>query len=93
MTAKADRKEVLVTTAMRGADWWTDHHLNRTKFTLELSHPLRKTLPCRKLNCDALKSGYSVSQLREQIALQLSKIPKTPALPGAPYALPFTRWQ
>ncbi|CAL8301149.1 unnamed protein product [Gadus morhua 'NCC'] len=33
----------------------------------------------RKLNCDALKSPHSVNHLREQIALQLSKIPETPA--------------
>ena len=66
---------------MRGADCWTDHRLIRAKFTLELRPPLRKTPPCRKLNCDALKSPHSVNQLREQIALQLSKIPETPADP------------
>ena len=78
---QADRKEVRVTRAMRGADCWTDHRLIRAKFTLELRPPLRKTPPCRKLNCDALKSPHSVNQLREQIALQLSKIPETPADP------------
>ena len=78
---KADRKEVRVTRAMPGADCWTDHRLIRAKLTLELRPPLRKTPPCRKLNCDALTSPHSANQLREQIALQLSKLPETPADP------------
>ena len=78
---QADRKEVRVTRAMRGADCWTDHRMIRAKLTLELRPPLRKTPPCRKLNCDALQSPHSVNQLREQIALQLSKLPETPTDP------------
>ncbi|XP_049595938.1 uncharacterized protein [Syngnathus scovelli] len=78
IVCQADRKEERVTRAMRGADCWTDHRLIRAKLILELRPPLRKTPPCRWLNCDALKSTHSVNLLREQIALQLSKIPETP---------------
>ncbi len=77
ITRRTDRKEVLISRAMRGADCWTDHRMIRAKFQMEIRPQLKKTPPNTKLNCEALKSKHSVDQLRAQLATNLSAIPDT----------------
>ena len=52
-----DRRDVLLTRAMRGAECWTDHRLVRSLLSLQIQPRSRKkTKKQKKLNCAALKS-------------------------------------
>ncbi|XP_076041849.1 uncharacterized protein LOC143025728 [Oratosquilla oratoria] len=62
-----DRKDVLITKVMRGADCWTDHRLVRTKLRLHLRPPARKVPPTKKINVAALCNREISSALKEEL--------------------------
>ena len=72
---QADRKEVQVTRAMRGATCWTDHNLIRSKVNIELRPKQRKQAPSRKLNIKALDADTNIQKLRQELATNLSELP------------------
>lgn len=54
ITRQADRDDILITRAMRGAECSTDHQLIKSKMKLNIRPTIRRTKPAPKLNCDAL---------------------------------------
>ena len=50
-----DRRDVMVTCAMRGADGWTEHRLLRSVLKLRIRKPVRKSTPVSKLNVKVLQ--------------------------------------
>ncbi|XP_076046881.1 uncharacterized protein LOC143028528 [Oratosquilla oratoria] len=64
----SDRKEFLVTKAMRGADCWTDHRLLRCKIRLEIRPQQRRALHTKKLNITSLGDPEVCTQFRSNVA-------------------------
>lgn len=69
---QTDRKEVLITRVMRGAECWTDHRLIRCKIRLVLRPRQRKNPPAMKLNTKALEDPAARALFRSKIATDLS---------------------
>lgn len=68
-----DRKEVLITKAMRGAECWTDHRLLRCKIRLDVRPQQRRHPPARKINIQALQDQDTCTSFRGKIANVLSQ--------------------
>ncbi|XP_076049547.1 uncharacterized protein LOC143030278 [Oratosquilla oratoria] len=68
---QSDRKEVLITKAMRGADCWTDHRLVRCKIRLEIRPQQRRAPPTKKLNIASLGDPEVCAQFRCNVAESL----------------------
>ncbi|XP_076041882.1 uncharacterized protein LOC143025761 [Oratosquilla oratoria] len=68
---QSERKEVLITKTMRGADCWTDHRLVRCKIRLEIRPQQRSAPPTKKLNIASLGDPEVCAQFRCNVAESL----------------------
>ena len=70
-------KDVRITESMRGADCWTDHRMIRSKLSLTVHQPHRKTSakPSKQLNVRLLQDPSVRHQLAENLTEKLSQIP------------------
>ena len=75
-----DRRDVLVTRAMRGAECSTDHNLIRSKMQILIRPQRRRQPPSRKLNCNRLKDAATGGMFRRTLEDKLSQHP--PIEPG-----------
>ena len=75
ITRQADRSDILITKAMRGAECSTDHLLIRSKARLCIRPPMRRSAPARVLDCDALSNPEKKQQFRQELATKLEAHP------------------
>ena len=70
-------KYVRITESMRGADCWTDHRVIRSKLSLTVHQPHRKTStkPSKQLNVRLLQDPSVRHQPAENLTEKLSQIP------------------
>ena len=54
ITRQRDLSDVLVSRARRGAECWTDHHMNCSKMKLVVRPPARRCAPKTRLNVNSL---------------------------------------
>ncbi len=71
-----DRKDVLTTRVMRGAECWTDHLMVRSNLLMSIQPRSPRTASFKKLNCTALNSHTTKDTLRQLLAENLNKIPE-----------------
>ena len=72
-----DRRDVLTTRVMRGAECWTDHLMVRSKLRMNIQpRQSRTTTANKKLNCAALNNPTTQSNLRRLLAANLGKLPE-----------------
>ena len=72
-----DRRDVLITRCMRGADCWSDHRLLRSKMNLQLALKKKtaRSKPLRKLNIARISSNMET--LKQNLQESLSNIKQT----------------
>ena len=77
ITRHQDLSEILDTRAMKGADCWTDHVLQRCKTHFAVHKPVRKKPSCikRKFDVSRLKCTGIQSELQEKLCELLPALP------------------
>lgn len=73
---QTDRRDVLTTRVMRGAECWTDHRMVRSKLRMIIQPCRPRTAATQKLNCAALNSPTTQNNLRRLLAENLDNIPE-----------------
>ena len=76
ITRQADRNDILITRAMRGAECSTDHVLIRSKVRLCIRPPMRRSAPARILDCNSLTNPEVKTKLRQNLAAELEAHPE-----------------
>ncbi|XP_042591969.1 uncharacterized protein LOC109084930 [Cyprinus carpio] len=74
-----DRRDVLTTRVMRGAECWTDHLMVRSKLLMSIQPRVPRRAPNKKLNCTALNNLTIKDNLRWLLAENLNMIPEESA--------------
>lgn len=74
ITWQQDWKDVCITRALCGAEYWTGHRLISSKLKIRILPLHKKQQPKKRLNCRALESLDCVSQYRSKLALELSTL-------------------
>lgn len=74
-----DRRDVLTTRVMRGAECWTDHLMVRSKLLMSIQPRVPRRVPNKKLNCTALNNLTIKDNLRRLLAENLNMIPEESA--------------
>jgi len=75
MVRRSDRKDVLLTRVMRGAECWTDHRMVRSTVRLQIRPLAHKHKPKKKLDVKACRDPSVQQELRESVAGMLATIP------------------
>jgi len=75
MVRRSDRKDVLLTRVMRGAECWTDHRMVRSTVRLQIRPLAHKHKPKKKLHVKACRDPSVQQELQESIAGKLVTIP------------------
>ncbi len=70
-----DRRDVLLTRAMRGAECSSDHNLIRSKMQLTVRPPVRRQPPSKKLNYSILKDTEIGNVFHRTLEEKLSQHP------------------
>jgi len=89
---RSDLRDVKITRAMRGANYWTDQRLIRSQLSMRVRPPSSMKQPCKRLNTNALLTEEVRGNFQCTLNHQLKELSKP--LEGPPDATTLTaKWE
>ena len=73
---RSDLRDVKITRAMRGADYWTDQRLIRSQLSMRVRPPSSMKQPCKRLNTNALLTEEVRGNFQYTLNHQLKELSK-----------------